>query len=80
MLELVPSRAAADWLMAAWKDGKLMVNGQTMDAAKASRDMQKILEAIYKVEPSATAETVLSAAGAGVGGRPRWRPDPMREF
>ena len=40
--------------MAAWKDGKLMVNGQTMDAAKASRDMQKILDAISKVEPSAT--------------------------
>ena len=54
MLELVPSRAAADWLMAAWKDSKLMVNGQTMDAAKASRDMQKILDAISKVEPSAT--------------------------
>jgi hypothetical protein len=62
--------------MAAWKDGKLMVNGQTMDAAKASRDMQKILDAISKVEPSATtsaAETravvlqVLESVG-GLGG------------
>ena len=26
-----------------------MVNGQAMDAAKASRDMQKFLDAIYKV-------------------------------
>jgi uncharacterized protein YciI len=50
----IAEQSAADWLMAAWKDGKLMVNGQTMDAAKASRDMQKILDAISKVEPSAT--------------------------
>ena len=35
--------------MAVWKDGKLVVNGQAMDAAKASRDMQKFLDAIDKV-------------------------------
>ena len=49
VLELVPSKEAADWLIAAWKEGKLVVNGQAMDAAKASRDMQKFLDAIYKV-------------------------------
>ena len=49
VLEQVPSKEAADELMAAWKDGKLVVNGQPMDAAKASRDMQKFLDAIYKV-------------------------------
>ena len=35
--------------MAVWKDGKLVVNGQAMDAAKASRDVQKFLDAIDKV-------------------------------
>jgi hypothetical protein len=52
--------------MAAWKDGKLMVNGQTMDAAKASRDMQKILDAISKVEPSATTSAAKTRAALEV--------------
>ena len=83
VLEQVPSKAAAEWLMAAWQDGKLMVNGQTMDATKASPVMQKILDAIFKVEPSATTSAPRRsgrAARAGVGGRPRLLPDPVREL
>ena len=43
------SRCRAKKLLRLMTDGKLVVNGQAMDAAKASRDMQKFLDAIDKV-------------------------------
>ena len=49
VLDQVPDKDAADRLMVAWAGGKLRVNGKAMDAGKASRDMQKFLDAIYKV-------------------------------
>ena len=77
--------------MSSWKDGTLVVNGQTLDATKASRDMQKMLDAIYKVvkthrncmdTQSAVCDDVGgrgvdrdAAGGAGVGGRRRCRTE-----
>ena len=78
VLAQVPDKAAADSLMSSWKDGTLVVNGQTLDATKASRDMQKMLDAIYKVvKTHRNCMDTQSAVCDDVGGRDVDREDDV---
>ena len=78
VLAQVPDKAAADSLMSSWKDGTLVVNGQTLDATKASRDMQKMLDAIYKVvKTHRNCMDTQSAVCDDVGGRDVDRDDDV---